>query len=73
VKAASDYTADDTKRLDILREHFARFSTALGDLFAGGRPRDFAPLMVTIGGNILACWKSRVTPRFTGEETGHAR
>ena len=39
--------------------------TGPGDLFAGRNPDNFAALMVTIGGNILACWKSGVTPRFT--------
>ena len=65
VKDPADYTADDEKRLRILGENFARFTAMLGDLFAGRNPSTFAPLMATIGGNILACWKSGVTPKFT--------
>jgi hypothetical protein len=65
VKDPSEHTRDDDKRLKILRENFARFTAAVGNLFAGRNPDDFAPLMVTIGGNILACWKSHVTPKFT--------
>jgi hypothetical protein len=65
VKDPADYSAEDHKRLKILVDHFAEFMTGLGDLFAGRKPGDFAPLMVTIGGSILACWKSGVTPKFT--------
>jgi hypothetical protein len=65
VKDPSEYTPDDHKRLTILRDNFARFTAALGDLFAGRNPEDFVPLMVTIGGDVLACWKRQVTPKFT--------
>jgi Ferritin-like len=65
VKDPATYGADDHKRLKILGENFTRFTAALGDLFAGRNRGDFAPLMVTIGGDILACWKSQVTPKFT--------
>lgn len=65
VKDPTEHTPDDEKRLRILRENFAAFTVAIGELFAGRNPDGFAPLMVTIGGNILACWKSGVTPRFT--------
>jgi hypothetical protein len=65
VKQYAEYTADDHKRVRILVDNFARFSHALGELFAGRNPGDFAPLMMTIGANILACWKSGVTPKFT--------
>jgi hypothetical protein len=65
VKDPSEYTPGDHKRLKILRDNFAKFTTALGDLFAGRNPDAFAPLMLTIGGNILACWKCHVTPNFT--------
>lgn len=64
-KPVSDYTADDRKRLRILVDNFTQFSGMLGDLFSGGNPDGFAPLMATIGGNILNCWKSGVTPEFT--------
>jgi hypothetical protein len=65
VKDPSEYTPDDQKRLKILRENFAKFTAALGDLFTGRNPDHFFPLMVTIGGNVLACWRSQVTPTFT--------
>lgn len=64
-KDPSHYTVEDHKRLDILLDNFEQFMSVLTDLFAGRNPAGFAPLMVTIGGNILACWKSGVTPRFT--------
>lgn len=65
VKDVSEHTAEDAGRLTILVEHFALFTATLNDLLAGHNPAGFAPLMATIGGNILACWKSGVTPRFT--------
>ena len=65
VKDPSQYTPDDEKRLAILVDNFARFQTMLGQLFAGREPADFLPLMATIGGNVLACWKNGTTPRFT--------
>lgn len=65
VKDLADYSPDDHKRLQILGDNFGQFMAVLGDLFAGRNPDTFAPLMVTLGGNILACWKSGVTPKFT--------
>lgn len=65
VKDPSDYTADDRKRRDILVADFSRFTEAISQLCAGRRPPDFETLMVTLGGDILACWKSGVTPEFT--------
>jgi hypothetical protein len=65
VKDPSQYTPEDEKRLAILVENFTRFQQMLSELFAGREPAGFAPLMVTIGGNILACWKNGTTPRFT--------
>ena len=65
VKDPADYSPDDHKRLQILGDNFGQFMAVLGDLFAGRNPDNFAPLMVTLGGNILACWKSGVTPKFT--------
>jgi hypothetical protein len=65
VNDPSEYTPDDHKRLKILGDNFAQFMAALGDLFAGRNPDHFVPLMVTIGGDVLACWKSQVTPKFT--------
>jgi len=65
VKDSADYTEDDRKRRTILIEDFARFTAAVSLLCAGRRPPDFETLMVTLGGDILACWKSGVTPQFT--------
>jgi hypothetical protein len=65
VKDAADYTPDDHKRRKILIDNFARFIAILGELFVGRNPTGFQPLMVTIGADILACWKSGVTPQFT--------
>jgi hypothetical protein len=65
VKDPSDYTEGDRKRRAILVADFARFTDAVSQLCAGRRPRDFETLMVTLGGDILACWKSGVTPEFT--------
>jgi hypothetical protein len=49
----------------ILIDNFAAFVTALNELFAGNHPDDFVPLMVTLGANILTCWRNGVTPKFT--------
>jgi Ferritin-like len=65
VKDRADYTAEDRKREAILLADFARFTGVVTQLCAGRRPVDFAPLMVTVGGDILTCWKSGVTPRFS--------
>jgi hypothetical protein len=65
VKDPADYSPEDHKRLKILVDNFGQFMTVLDDLFSGRNPDNVAPLMVTIGGNILACWKSGVTPKFT--------
>lgn len=65
VKDPSDYTPDDHQRRQILIDNFARFTAVLGQLFSGQKPSGFEPLMVTIGANILTCWKNGVTPQFT--------
>jgi hypothetical protein len=65
VKDPSGYTADDHKRREILMNNFASFTALLGELFAGKSPAGFEPLMVTVGANVLACWKSGVTPQFS--------
>lgn len=65
VKDTGAYTAADEKRRQILIDNFARFTTALTELFAGRGPAGFEPLMVTLGANILTCWKNGVTPQFT--------
>jgi hypothetical protein len=68
VKDPSGYTDDDRKRRSILIADFSRFTDAVSQLCAGRRPRDFETLMVTLGGDILSCWKSGVTPEFTKPE-----
>jgi hypothetical protein len=49
---------------NILIDNFGKFTVALNELLAGKNPANFAPLMAAISGNILACWKSGVTPKF---------
>jgi hypothetical protein len=65
VKDPGRYAADDTKRQAILVADFSRFTGAVSQLCAGRRPRDFETLMVTLGGDILACWKGGAVPQFT--------
>src|ERR1700761_2889186 len=62
VKDPAAYTDDDRHLEQILIGNFANFVAALNGLFAGNNPDDFVPLMVTIGANILTCWKNGVTP-----------
>jgi hypothetical protein len=64
-KEPADYTAADQKYEQILIDNFKEFIDALNGLFAGNNPDGFVPLMVTIGANILNCWKNNVTPKFT--------
>jgi hypothetical protein len=72
VKPAARYTDADRKLQKILAGNFKRFTHVLNELFAGKNPADFAPLMVTIGGNILSCWKNGVIPKFYQPESSHA-
>ena len=65
VKDPADYTPQDQKRRTILLQDFSRFTAAVSQLCAGRRPSDFETVMVTLGGDILTCWKSGVTPEFT--------
>ena len=65
VKDPSTYSPEDLKRRTILTDNFTRYTAAITELLAGRQPPEFAALMVTIGSNILTCWKSGVTPRFT--------
>ena len=65
VKEPSAYSAEDVKRRTILIDNFTRYTTTITELLAGRQPPEFAALMVTLGSNILTCWKSGVTPRFT--------
>ena len=65
VKDPSTYSPEDLKRRSILTDDFTRYTAAITELLAGRQPPEFAALMVTIGSNILTCWKSGVTPEFT--------
>ncbi|HEY5822393.1 MAG TPA: ferritin-like protein [Propionibacteriaceae bacterium] len=65
VKDPSDHTAADTARVNILVDDFARLTGALTAMFAGHAPADFETLMVSIGADLLNCWRTGVTPRFT--------
>lgn len=64
VKDPAAYTEEDLRRRTILTTGFERFTAQLTALLAGRQPPEFAATMVTIGSNILTCWKSGVTPRF---------
>lgn len=65
VKDPSTYGPEDLKRRAILIDNFTLFTASITELLAGRRPPEFEALMVTIGSNILTCWKSGVTPQFT--------
>jgi hypothetical protein len=65
VKDPDTYTDGERHLEQLLVCNFAKFVTALNELFAGNHPDDFVPLMVTLGANILTCWKNGVTPKFT--------
>jgi hypothetical protein len=65
VKKPADYTPAERRYEQILIDNFTKFIEALNRLFAGNNPDDFVPLMVTVGANILACWRNGVTPKFT--------
>jgi hypothetical protein len=69
VKPYAEYTDADHQRLHILVNNFKKFTRALNELLAGKNPDNFGPLMATIGGNILACWKNGVTPKFYRPES----
>jgi hypothetical protein len=59
------YTTAQGRLERILIDNFANFIKALNALFAGNHPDDFVPLMVTLGANMLTCWRNGVTPKFT--------
>ncbi len=52
----------------ILRRNYTAFRGTLQSLLASGAPEDFYPAMVTLGGNILNCWKNGAVPRFDPPE-----
>ncbi|AVQ00143.1 hypothetical protein C7S18_15585 [Ahniella affigens] len=49
----------------ILVRNFNRFRGDMVSLFNGGSPANFGPNMVTLGGNILDCWRQGAIPRFS--------
>ena len=48
-----------------LVENFTKFRWALTDLFAGKPVPNFYLHMVTLAGNILACWQNGAVPTFS--------
>jgi hypothetical protein len=64
-KEPAAYGPDEHRLEQILIGNFEKFIDALNGLFAGNNPDDFVPLMVTIGANMLTCWRNGVTPKFT--------
>lgn len=63
-KDPATYDDQDRRLLEILTTNFARFTASITELVAGRPPTDFAELMVTIGSNVVTCWKRGVTPQF---------
>ena len=55
-----------------LVENFTKFRWALTDLFAGKPVPNFYVHMVTLAGNILACWQNGAVPTFSPDELGHS-
>lgn len=53
------------KAQEILMRNFKRFRGDMVDLFNGGDPQSFGPNMVTLGGNIVDCWRNDAVPRFS--------
>ena len=53
-----------------LQQNFSEFLTMMDHLFAGKKVEDFAVRMVTLGGNILACWQNQAVPTFVAAPTG---
>lgn len=52
-----------------LIQNFTDFRRCLEDLFSGGNPQQFAPLMASLGGNIINCWQHGVIPQFSDDNT----
>ncbi len=48
-----------------LIKDFAAFMKILEDLFSGGNPEAFGPLMAKLGGDVLTCWQRGAIPRFS--------
>jgi hypothetical protein len=49
---------------EILLANFDAFLDTLEALFKGGKPEAFGTQMMTLGGNILNCWKNEAVPFF---------
>jgi hypothetical protein len=67
LKDRAHYKKADLEREKILCDNFTLFLESLNKLFAGENPHDFATLMVTIGANIVTCWRHGIVPKFTTE------
>lgn len=65
LKTPGDVTDRDRALQQILVDNFTALRAALEELCAGRKPGYFEPLMVTIGGNIMNCWKNGVPPMFS--------
>lgn len=66
------YTREQKRLEKILIDNFIALRRMLKQLFGGKDPGGFEPLMVTVGGNILNCWKNGVTPRFSHRQRTRA-
>jgi hypothetical protein len=55
-----------------LVENFTAFRQAMTDLFAGKPVPTFYVHMVTLAGNILACWQNGAVPTFSPDELEHS-
>lgn len=64
LKLPKDITERDLELQCILATNFATLRGALQATFSGRKTDDFAPVMFSVGGNIVNCWKNGVTPKF---------
>ena len=53
-----------------LVENFTKFRWAMTELFAGKQVPQFYVHMVTLAGNILACWQNKAVPAFSHRRPG---
>jgi hypothetical protein len=55
-----------------LVENFTKFRWAMTELFAGKPVPQFYVHMVTLAGNILACWQNGAVPAFSHHDLNHS-
>jgi hypothetical protein len=65
LKPPADVTDRDRELQQILVNNFTGLLQTLEATFAGRKPDNFESLMVTVGGNVVNCWKHGVLPRFS--------